>query len=109
MPSERRLITFTKKEVEAAMRRFAYSQDRKLPQGEPSALDFHGKGEDGVSVKLAFNTDGETRAITFTELETAAALIGYCAKLKVPVPRQGRKSVRLKNGDLALQIDVPQR
>ena len=91
------------------MRRFAFSQDRKLPDAEPTAMDYQRNGEDGVAIRMAFeNGQGHQRA-NFNELETAAALIGYCAKLKVPIPRQGRKAVRLVNGELTLQIDVPQR
>jgi hypothetical protein len=39
----------------------------------------------------------------------AAALIAYCREVKVPIPRQGRKSVHAANETVTLQIDVARR
>lgn len=106
MPSERRLICFSKREAGDAMRRFAASQERELPAGELADVTYAKANQDGVHVKLAFRNGSHQKELNFNEFETAAALIGYCASAKVPIPRQGRKSVRLVGGDLALQVDV---
>ena len=42
-------------------------------------------------------------------LETAAALIAYCRKLRVPIPKNGQKSLHKQKTDLVLQIDVKPR
>jgi hypothetical protein len=104
MPRERRLIRFSRTEVEAALRRFAETQERTLPNGGLLSVDYHPGGAEGVGVSLSF--DGNGGRTWFTALETAAALIAHCRKVKVPIPRQGQKSVRLVDGELTLQIDL---
>jgi hypothetical protein len=104
MPRERRLIRFTRVEVETALRRFAETQERALPGNGVVSVDYRPAGPEGVAVALAF--DGNGGRTWFTALETAAALINHCRKVRVPIPRQGQKSVRLADGELMLQIDI---
>jgi hypothetical protein len=104
MPSERRLIRFTTTEVEEALRRFAEEQERPLPSNKLAAIEYDGQTEEGVSARVRF--ENLPRPTHFTALEMAAALIAYCRKVRVPIPKQGQKSLHKSKDNLVLQIDV---
>ena len=107
MPGERRLIRFTTAEVEEALRRFAEEQERTLPSSKVTGIEYNDQTEEGVGARVTF--ENVPRPTHFTALETAAALIAYCRKLRVPIPKQGRKSLHTQKNNLILQIDVKPR
>jgi len=107
MPSERRLIRFSTPEVEDALRGFAETQDRSLPSGKVAAIEYDTQTEEGVGARVKF--ENAPRSTHFTALELAAALIAYCRRVRVPIPKQGEKSLHTTKHDLVLQIDVKQR
>jgi hypothetical protein len=107
MPSERRLIRFTTPEVEEALRTFAEDQSRALPSSKVTGIEYDGQTEEGVGARVSF--ENVARPTHFTALETAAALIAYCRKVRVPIPKQGRKSLHKQKNNLILQIDVKAR
>jgi hypothetical protein len=107
MPSERRQIRFTTREVSEALRRFAEDHERSLPDQSVTSIDYDTHSEEGVTARVHFG-DAQ-RPTHFTPLELAAALIAHCRKVRVPIPRQGRKSLHESNGNLVLQIDLKPR
>jgi hypothetical protein len=107
MPSERRLIRFSLPEVEEALRRFAEEHERTLPSTKVAAVEYGDQTEEGVGARVRF--ENVPRPTHFTALETAAALIAYCRKLRVPIPKNGQKSLHKQKTDLILQIDVKPR
>ena len=107
MPSERRLIRFTTPEVEDALRTFAEEQSRTLPSSKVTGIEYDGQTEEGVGARVSF--ENVPRPTHFTALETAAALIAYCRKVRVPIPKQGQKSLHKQKNNLILQIDVKAR
>lgn len=107
MPSERRLIRFTPSEVEEALRNFAADHARTLPDGKVAAIEYHDQTEEGVGAQVKF--ENVARPTHFTPLETAAALIAYCRKIRVPIPKQGQKSILKQKDTLILQLDIKAR
>jgi hypothetical protein len=105
MPSERRLIRFAPPEVEAALRQFAEEQERALPGNRVTSIEYDAQGTEGVGARVSFQDIA--RPTHFTALELAAALIAYCRKVQVPIPKQGQKSLHKSTAGLFLQIDVP--
>ncbi|MBK1697155.1 hypothetical protein [Rhodovibrio salinarum] len=107
MPSERRLIRFTTPEVEQALRTFAEAHERTLPRSQVASIEYDGQTEEGVSARIKF--ENVPRPTHFTALEMTAALIAYCHKTHVPIPKQGQKSLYKAKGNVILQIDVKSR
>ncbi|MBK1670938.1 hypothetical protein CKO28_23275 [Rhodovibrio sodomensis] len=107
MPSERRLIRFAPTEVEDALRRFAQEQQRTMPDGKVTGIAYDVESDEGVSARVQF--EDVKPPMHFTALEMAAALIAYCRKVQVPIPKQGQKSLHRHNDTLVLQIDVKPR
>ena len=107
MPSERRLIRFTTAEVEEALRAFAAEQARTLPTSKVASIQYHDQTEEGVGAQVQF--ENVARPTHFTALEMAAALIAYCRKIRVPIPKQGQKSILKQKDALILQLDIKAR
>jgi hypothetical protein len=107
MPSERRLIRFAATEVEDALRRFAEDQQRNMPDSKVTGIAYDAESDEGVSARIQF--ENIKRPMHFTALEMAAALIAYCRKVRVPIPKQGQKSLHKQKDTLVLQIDVKPR
>jgi hypothetical protein len=104
MPTERRMIRFSTSEVEEALRRFAEDQQRALPSSQVTAVEYDKETDEGVGARVRF--ENVPRPTHFTPLEMAAALIAYCRRVRVPIPKQGQKSLHMTKAGLTLQIDV---
>jgi hypothetical protein len=100
MPIESRTITFSEGEMKAALFDFALARQRKLPSSGLTHL------------RLSLNSEiqaivGETNSETTTllEHEIAAALITYCKKHNIPLPRNSQKSISLNDGTITLHVN----
>lgn len=61
---------------------------------------------DAVSISLevfdvASNSTGK---VNYAHPEVAAALLGYCMRLKIPLPKAGKKAVVSRNDQMYLRI-----
>jgi hypothetical protein len=99
MPIESRTIVFSEEELKAALFDFCLAKQRRLPISGFAHLQ--------VSLNAQIQaTAGQTPAesITLVEHEIAAALIIYCKKHNIPLPRNSKKSLTLNNGVITLHV-----
>lgn len=100
MVDELRMLTFNASEVEEALVAFAEATDRGLPKGRVKQVNLTRDKE--VRATLQFEPDDEKA--TFNEYEMAVAMLRFCAKQNIPVPKRGQKAVSIADGAVRLSI-----
>ena len=106
MPQEKRDILFTENEVKVALMQFSARKGYEFKV--ENIRNFEIKTGDALSIEMAVFDAKENRTgnVNYSYQEIAAAMMAYCMFLKIPLPRAGRKSVQIKNGDLYLTIGL---
>lgn len=102
MPSEIRHLLFTGDEVMDALRLFE-EQRRGALVGPGINVSYRERGTISAEVTCS---DGVTRSYDAAQL--AAALIYYCNKLKIVLPRSASKSLELRGRSLVLALELGQ-
>lgn len=59
-----------------------------------------------ISLKVFDTAKNSTGTVKYTNPEIAAAMMGYCMYLKIPLPKSGKKSLQVKGPELYLNIRV---
>ncbi|MDG1859188.1 MAG: hypothetical protein P8I94_08795, partial [Emcibacteraceae bacterium] len=59
-----------------------------------------------VSMKVFDSVVNKTGTMKFSNPEIAAAMMGYCMYLKIPLPKSGKKSLQVKENEFYLNIKV---
>lgn len=101
MATETRLINFTNAEVKEALNDLCQLKGQNFPEGEVSLLFFN-EGEMGVSI----SSGALDRLMSFDQHEIAAAIIRFCRKKKIPVPRRSHKSLQITQNTVTLQLTL---
>ena len=101
MPKEARQITFKNDEVMDALCEFCRQTDRKLPTDQLAGLSFANEAQITVYIN---HTNTDIPASTFTQSETAAALIKYCNSKGIPVQKKATKWLVIKEDHLVLSM-----
>ena len=107
MPSEVRNIVFTGDELLEAIRQFNAQADRKLPQGQ--FVRCRPIAGDTVSavVEIDDAIGGGTKQVTLDHAYLVETLVNACLKVRIPLPRRARKSVRVLDDRVALHLSLP--
>ena len=103
MPKEFRRITFSGTDLRDALK----SQDIDVPSGEITSIS-------SVSREQAFHYElniyradkRETVTADLSEDDAQEALIKHCIALKIPLPREAAKSVRVIGDKLCLDLHL---
>jgi len=99
MPSEYREIRFSNDEVARALHEYAAAQSGQGPPKNPNSLTIEREPE--VSVKLRFGNDP---AVTYSALETTAAILRLAKRIGVPIARRARKALTVDDEALVLKL-----
>lgn len=100
MPSELRIIRFRLDEVSAAVQSFAPRISLTVP--ETNILSAHAAPDNTPNVLLRY---GEKEAsVVISNNRLAASLIAYCQILKIPLPREGQKSIQVSKDNVDLRM-----
>jgi hypothetical protein len=91
--SEYRLIFFRESEMVRAIGAFVRMQKKPLPIGTIARMVFD-EADCSMTLHLEPDTGGKVER-SFTQSEVAAALIGYCKDVRIPLPRSGTKELRV--------------
>lgn len=92
MPSETRLIKFADIELMTALFQYSRRRDEAAVSGLPKKVELSQEG--GISATL-FLSDQEP--IKYDAAHVAAALILFCVKRKIPLPKNAKKTVHLQD------------
>jgi hypothetical protein len=102
VPSESRIITFTKSEVFEALKDYCRQTSRPLPGASVDGLMLM----QGKTIALELKPPGHESPITFAENEVAAAIMLFCAKSNIPLPRRAIKSIDVAQETLSLRLEL---
>lgn len=102
MAMEWRIITFTQREVLTAVRGFVGLPEVTAGHDDKSVLVLY--EDQGICAKLG--SHGAVKAQTLSQSELAAAIIRYCVRKHLPLPRQAERSLKLDRGVLSLVVHI---
>jgi len=100
MPTEIRILGFTKNEVFEALRDFCSNTGRRLPAGGADGLEL----TQDTEIRITLNSPGSESAMNFTENEVGAALVMFCIRKRIPIARRATKSLELADQTLSLHL-----
>lgn len=103
MPNEIRIIRFQLDEVSAAVKSFSPRINMNVPA---SAIQEVHIAPDG-SPNTLLRYDGEEKVVPITNNRLAASLIAYCQKIKVPLPREAKKSMHVSKEYVDIRMGLP--
>lgn len=107
MPREDRRIIFTFDEVFKALYALCMQREIACPQpGVISAIEIDNETENKLIVTISNFQDASERKTPYSRDFMAAALMLYCRTLRIPISRQARKSVELKDDGVILRLVI---
>ena len=79
---------------------------KPLPPGILKSFDVQKEPDIAVVIKVTEESTGEEKVVNLGAGTIGAAMIAYCQRLHVPLPRTAEKSLLISNGGLQLRGDV---
>jgi hypothetical protein len=104
MLKEIRNIIFAQDELEEAVKLFHASVQAILPPGRIISFEISGNNGPVLKVNVVKPKEGEVSTATIASAHVAAAMLSYCIKNGIPVPRKAKKKIELIEGNLALTL-----
>ena len=107
MPIEYRKLVFSEEELKQSITDFSSSKDTPVPKGELVTVELNEESE--LFVRLEYETaTKDVTEISLSRDQLAAALISYCSKRRIPVPRSAQKNLKVEKGKICLFVHVPE-
>lgn len=105
MPSELRQIQFNNNELIEALYEHNQVAETKL-QGTIISCQPVSEAKVAVRLELAEPTSGETQVASLSPELVAAALLRYCMKHRIPVPKDAAKSIQIHGDEISLNVQI---
>ena len=107
MITEFRRLVFSTDELCKAIKAFDHQKAPKLPEGEIDRITVAGEPEISVTAKMQSAGNGDDQ----TEIEldanyVAAAMLFYCSRCRIPVPKSAQKTLEIEGDSLALSFSL---
>lgn len=109
MPNEMRRIVFTEGELTVALSEHDSVSGQQIPPGGIQSCEPAGENGTAVRVELVGNGESAGNNLEIDPEEVQAALVRFCVRRKVPLPKNSKKTVGQMNGKICLDIQVPRR
>lgn len=106
LPVENRNIYFTENEVKIALMKFSARKGHSFTTENISEFILNADAPISIALKVYDANTSKTGTVNYQHAEIAAALMGYCMFLKIPLPRAGKKSVLVKDNNLYLNVKI---
>lgn len=106
MPTEFRRIVFTSEELKEALTLYSRTANGPLPPGTVVGCDLKGSGGVQAVVAVSNPRTGELDRVELDAAQLGASLIKFCIEKKIPIPREGTKSIQIAGDDVALRITL---
>ena len=101
---EVRTIVFSLDEVQTALAEHCRRRGKQLPVGVVREFTFTASP---VSASLVLANDhGLSASFDFSQVEIAAALIGFCLHRKVPLPAKAEKQIQVMGSSFMLVVTM---
>lgn len=104
--SELRHIGFSKDALIMALKLYFATTKHSLPAGTVESCTFVTEPDLIVTLGIRNDTSPQPAKINIQAPTVAAAMITYCGKVKVPLPRTSEKSLRVIGDQLNLVVKV---
>lgn len=104
--SELRHIGFSKDALIMALKLYFATTKHSLPPGTVESCTFTTEPDLIVTLGIRNDTSPQPAKINIQAPTIAAAMITYCSKVKVPLPRTGEKSLKVIGDQLNLVVKV---
>ncbi len=109
MPSEFRQIQFSNNELIEALYEHSQVAETKLPQGMIVSCKPVVEAKVAVRLELVDQASGETQVTSLPPELVAAALLRYCIKQRIPMPRDAAKSIQIHGDEVSLNMRIGSR
>lgn len=104
MPVEHRTIHFSENEVKIALMQFSARKDLKFTVDNIQDFKLKGGEKIEIALKVFDAAKNDTGVVKYGHSEVAAALMGYCMFLKIPLPKISKKALKSNDQGLYLRI-----
>jgi len=104
--SELRHISFSKDALIMALKLYFATTKHSLPPGTVESCTFAADPDIVVTLGIRNDATPQPAKVNIQAPTVAAAMITYCSKVKVPLPRSGEKSLKIIGDSLNLVVKV---
>ena len=104
--SELRHVGFSKDALIMALKLYFATTKHSLPPGTVESCTFTTEPDLVVTLGIRNDTSPQPAKINIQAPTVAAAMITYCSKVKVPLPRNGEKALKVIGDQLNLVVKV---
>jgi hypothetical protein len=103
---ELRHISFSKDALVMAVKLYYAATKKPLPSGVVEGCEIVAAPDTQVEIKIRDDASGEIKTVPISAEIMGAAMINYCRKVNVPLPRDGKKSLLVSGDNLVLVVNV---
>ncbi len=103
---ELRHISFSKDALVMAVKLYYAATKKPLPSGVVEGCVLVAAPDTQIEIKIRHDASGEIKTVPVSAETVAAAMINYCRKVSVPLPRDGKKSLLVSGDNLVLVVSV---
>lgn len=104
--NETRFISFEKDALLEAVKLYLSATKKPLPPGILKSFEVQKEPDIAIVIKVTEESTGEEKVVNLGAGTIGAAMIAYCQRLHVPLPRTAEKSLLISHGVLQLRVDV---
>ena len=106
MPSEFRRIMFTNNELIEAIHDYNEIAQDKLPPGIILTCTPVSEAEVAVRLETVDQRSDETHVVELAPEVLGAALLRYCMKHRIPMPKSATKSIQIHGDEVSLNVEI---
>ena len=103
---ELRHISFSKDALVMAVKLYFAASKKPLPPGLVEGCDIIAAPDTQVEISIRDDASGNITKVPVSAETIGAAMINYCRKVSVPLPRDGKKSLLVSGDNLVLVVNV---
>jgi hypothetical protein len=103
---ELRHISFSKDALVMAVKLYYAASKKSLPPGVVEGCEIVAAPDTHVEISIRDDSSGQIVKVPVPAETIGAAMINYCRKVNVPLPREGKKSLLVSGDNLVLVVSV---
>ena len=103
---ELRHISFSKDALVMAVKLYYAATKKTLPSGAVEGCEIVAAPDTEVEITIREDGNGQLTKVSISAEIIGAAMINYCRKVNVPLPRDGKKSLHVSGDNLILVVNV---
>ena len=103
---ELRHISFSKDALVMAVKLYYAATKKSLPSGVVEGCEIVAAPDTQVEITIRDDAASQLQKVEISAEIIGAAMINYCRKVNVPLPREGKKSLLVSGDNLVLVVNV---